>query len=245
MPFEINKKKWDELYLNRNAENRTHAEIDSVPDDEMWDDPELGYDVVYLLNHITDKHTSILDIGSGDGAVLGKLLMKYPYLYGLGIDGSSEAVLFALKKAKEYNIDNRCSFINQLMQKPFIFDKKFDVVISNFALQFNTSESARNVFQQISYVLADDGLFCGKMRSINRDVPNTYKQYRGEPNTYISFEDHEYGLIYHHFSLEELKSYAKILNGEIIYLHEEIEYKKYAPYEKRAWYEVVISRCHL
>lgn len=240
--FQENEKKWNELYKRSENEDRPVLEIDSVPNHEDWNDSILDYD--YIVDYVKDSDKMVLDIGTGNGAILGLLCKEYPHLSGVGFDVSDEAVSIGYYMLDKFSLLDRVKLLQNDMHKEWNIEKKnqFDIVMGNFSLQFNTIDSFKDILFQIKQCLNKDGRFIFKVRSNSRSVPDTYKEFPQEKNTYISGEEHEFNMIYHHYTKEDIYMAADILGGEIIHMKEDIRRREHDKYPIRAWWEVVIQK---
>ena len=139
--FKENRNKWNELYKRSENTNRARLEADSVPTYEDWNDSILDYD--YIVDYINEKDRKVLDIGTGNGAILGLLCKKYSFLSGVGLDISDEAISIGKQMLEKFSIKDRVEFLQNDMHDNWKIDKneQFDIVMANFSLQFNTYES--------------------------------------------------------------------------------------------------------
>lgn len=92
--------------------------------------PETEEVVTTALKIISREHApSVLDIGTGSGAILISLLKECPDASGLGTDISKSALAIAADNAKSLGVACRCAFQRaNFLEK---IDGKFDLVISN------------------------------------------------------------------------------------------------------------------
>lgn len=238
----LNRNKWNSLYRNLGSADRPPAEIDSVPPILGWGTEDLGKDYSYLLDFISPKNRAILDIGTGNGHVLGYLLLKFGNLTGIGFDVSDEAIKQGMKKVREYGLDERMTLMQRNMHEDWGLDEqqKFDVIMANYCLQFNTQKSFISVVMKVKSHLKPNGIFVGKVRSTSRSVPANYVKYGNESGTYVSGESHEQGMVYHHYCKDDIYEARDVLQGEIIRLDEVKDVREYDPYPIRAWYEFAI-----
>ncbi|MBL41819.1 MAG: protein-(glutamine-N5) methyltransferase, release factor-specific [Rhodospirillaceae bacterium] len=97
--------------------------LDPRPDSEIIIESVLKY------NNFLDKDVSILDIGTGSGALLLSLLAEFPQSIGLGIDRSFKAIKVAKQNSRNLGLNNRANFA--VMDWCSGVNTKFDIVISN------------------------------------------------------------------------------------------------------------------
>jgi len=94
--------------------------------------PETEELVELVINIITSLHVtrySILDIGTGSGAIAVALAKYLPNVNVIGIDSSAKAIKIAKKNARYHKVAKRCKFvIGDLLDTINI---KADMIISN------------------------------------------------------------------------------------------------------------------
>lgn len=234
----INREKWNSLYQNLNEE-RSKLEIQSVPDEESWG--KTTEDKI-LENSMRVNDKSILDLGTGIGAHLATVLFKFPDVIGVGMDISDTAVHIGNQLILNHNLQDRM----YLFQAGFtdnwssLLKQKFDIVSAICSMQFCRKKDLPKLLEQVKEVLKPDGRFVCKCRSTRRDIPDSYIL-TDEENTYISHENHEYGMTYHHYTKSDMEYIADLLGGKIIVLQEEIKYREYDKKPKRAWWELIVD----
>lgn len=74
---------------------------------------------------------SILDLGTGSGAILITLLKQYPYGYGVGIDISETALNYAKENSRAHQVDERAQFLKGDFFSALKQKEKFDLILSN------------------------------------------------------------------------------------------------------------------
>lgn len=92
-------------------------------------DTEAILDVVMLAVQPQDSFTMI-DLGTGSGAILLATLAERPGGKGVGTDISTEALAVARENAANLDLDSRCDFIRTEWAAGFA-DHSFDLVVSN------------------------------------------------------------------------------------------------------------------
>ena len=109
------------------------AVLDPRPDSETLVETALdlfgGADLSPLRK---DREMTLLDLGTGSGALLISLLLEWPQARGVGVDVSPEALRVARQNAKALNCLDRVEFV----EGNWIFEglekgRKFDLVICN------------------------------------------------------------------------------------------------------------------
>ncbi|KAF0185912.1 MAG: release factor glutamine methyltransferase [Hyphomonadaceae bacterium] len=91
--------------------------------------PETEVIVDYVLKSSPESAQTVLDLGTGTGAILLALLAERPNWTGLGIDISSEALDLARENAKMHSLSERAHF--QIGNWAENITEKFNIVTSN------------------------------------------------------------------------------------------------------------------
>lgn len=92
-------------------------------------DTEAILDVV-MLAFAPHESFTMIDLGTGSGAILLATLAERAAAKGVGTDISTEALAVARENAANLDLDNRCDFIRTEWATGF-GDRSFDLVVSN------------------------------------------------------------------------------------------------------------------
>ncbi|GAA0616460.1 peptide chain release factor N(5)-glutamine methyltransferase [Brevundimonas kwangchunensis] len=92
-------------------------------------DTEAILDVV-MLAYAPHESFTMIDLGTGSGAILLATLAERAAAKGVGTDISTEALAVARENAANLDLDNRCDFIRTEWATGF-GDQSFDLVVSN------------------------------------------------------------------------------------------------------------------
>ncbi|MBL0968725.1 MAG: peptide chain release factor N(5)-glutamine methyltransferase [Brevundimonas sp.] len=92
-------------------------------------DTEAILDVV-MLAFAPHESFTMIDLGTGSGAILLATLAERAAAKGVGTDISTEALAVARENAANLDVDNRCDFIRTEWATGFA-DQSFDLVVSN------------------------------------------------------------------------------------------------------------------
>ena len=92
-------------------------------------DTETILDIV-MLAHARHEAFSVIDLGTGSGAILLAVLSERPGAHGVGTDISSEALAVARENAANLDLDGRATFLRTEWAAGF-GDHSFDLVVSN------------------------------------------------------------------------------------------------------------------
>src|SRR5438046_4627816 len=102
----------------------------------------------------------ILDLGAGDGLLLGAVLEAYPEASGVAVDFSP--LMLEQAKQRLANFGTRAITREADLQSPAwlkTVDGQFDAIVSGFAIHHLTHERKRVLYQEIYDLLAPGGLF--------------------------------------------------------------------------------------
>ena len=92
-------------------------------------DTETILDIV-MLAHARHEAFSVIDLGTGSGAILLAILSERPAAKGVGTDISFEALAVARENATNLDLDGRATFLRTEWASGFA-DHSFDLVVSN------------------------------------------------------------------------------------------------------------------
>lgn len=110
-----------------------------------------------LLECLPAQMNRVLDLGSGDGRLLGLVKLARPNISAIALDFST-AMLVCLKgrfaSAKSVQV------IDHDLQNPLPHFGKFDAVVSSFAIHHLTHERKRALYAEIYAALNPGGVFC-------------------------------------------------------------------------------------
>jgi tRNA (cmo5U34)-methyltransferase len=116
-----------------------------------------GYAAVIELLACGDEITRVLDLGTGDGYTLGRVLTAYPHAVGVGLDFSTEM----LGRARaHFGDDPRVEIHEHDLDHPL--PKKlgsFDLVVSSFAIHHCVPERQRALYAEVFELLTPGGRF--------------------------------------------------------------------------------------
>lgn len=234
-----NREKWNNLYNDLSNKKRDMPTVQSVPEVESWG--KTTEDKI-LEESVREGDRCILDLGTGIGANLATALVANPQMSAVGIDISDVAVEIGNKLIEENHFQNRMKLLRAGLLDDWAnkVNQKFDIVSAICCIQFCRMSEMKKLTQQIKRVVKPKGRFVCKCRSTSRDVPDTYIEC-DEENTYISYEPHEYGMVYHHYSREDMLEIADKLGGKVVLLREELKYREYDKFPQRGWWEMVVD----
>ena len=173
---------WEKIYeKGKLLKREPHDEIDNIVN-------------IFKSN----KANRILDLGSGGGRHLIYLARKGFDVYGL--DSSPTGLAFTLSCLADEKLAAHLTISD--MQKPPYDDHYFDAIISVQVIHHNMVSGVINTINEISRVLAGNGLIWITM-PVSKNEPSK-NQKEVEPGTYIPLDGQEKGLPHHYFSKDEI-----------------------------------------
>lgn len=84
-----------------------------------------------ILQRYDHQPRSMLDLGTGTGAILLALLSERPQWQGLGVDISADAVALAKQNAQAHQLQKRATFLQSDWFAAVPATARFDIIISN------------------------------------------------------------------------------------------------------------------
>ena len=110
-----------------------------------------------LLELLPATVSRVLDLGSGDGRLLGFVLARYPDAKAVALD-FSPTMLECLRRRFAEN--SNVSVIDHNLDYPLPPLGQFDAVVSSFAIHHCSHERKRELYGEILGLLAPGGIFC-------------------------------------------------------------------------------------
>ena len=109
-----------------------------------------------LLDHVPCNARRVLDLGTGDGRLLGLLQRDRHDMVGLGLD-VSELMLEAA--GKRFADDERIEVMRHDLTEPLPALGRFDVVVSSMAIHHLEHERKRSLYREVFDLLEHGGVF--------------------------------------------------------------------------------------
>lgn len=110
-----------------------------------------------LLDHVPHTVKRILDLGTGDGRLLGLLKIERSLFKGVALD-FSPAMLEAV--SQRFAGDETVEVVEHNLDYPLPNLGQFDAVVSSFAIHHCTDERKRSLYAEIFGLLEPGGVFC-------------------------------------------------------------------------------------
>lgn len=110
-----------------------------------------------LLEEVPGDVTRILDLGSGDGRLLGLLLLARPAARGVAVEFSPPM----LERLRDrFGGEDRVRVVAHDLERPLPPLGTFDVVASSFAIHHLPHPRKRELYQEVWAALGPGGVFC-------------------------------------------------------------------------------------
>jgi len=110
-----------------------------------------------LLEHVPRSAQRILDLGTGDGRLLGLLKIDRPDVDGVAMD-FSPTMLEAVRQ--RFTDDAKVKIVDHNLDVPLPQLGKFDGVVSSFAIHHLAHSRKRALYQEVFGLLESGGIFC-------------------------------------------------------------------------------------
>ncbi len=109
-----------------------------------------------LLEHVPREVRRVLDLGTGDGRLLGLLRIDRPEMVGVGVDFSA----LMLKAARgRFAGEERIELVEHDLTEPLPSLGSFDAVVSSMAIHHLEHERKRSLYGEIFALLEPGGVF--------------------------------------------------------------------------------------
>ena len=145
--------------------------MSSQPNINLWSSPQHALDYLSradsiphrtegeatLLECLPERMNRVLDLGSGDGRLLGLVLLARPNVSAIALDFST-AMLVRLRG--RFSSARNVQVIDHDLQNRLPQFGKFDAVVSSFAIHHLTHERKRALYAEIFAALNPGGVFC-------------------------------------------------------------------------------------
>lgn len=110
-----------------------------------------------LLEEVPKDAGRILDLGAGDGRLLGLLLLACPTARGVPLE-FSPPMLERLRQ--RFGQDNRVEIVEHDLERPLPSLGKFDVAASSFAIHHVPHPRKESLYREVWDLLHPGGIFC-------------------------------------------------------------------------------------
>jgi SAM-dependent methyltransferase len=127
-----------------------------------------------LLAQVPKTVGRILDLGTGDGRLLGLLKIDRPQVQSVAIDFSPTMLAAVRQRFAE---DETVEVIAHNLDEPLPSLGNFDAVVSSFAIHHLTHDRKRSLYEEIFSLLASGGIFCN-LEHVASPTQNLHDRFR-------------------------------------------------------------------
>ena len=138
-----------------------------------------------LLEFIPRTVRRILDLGTGDGRLLGLVRQERPDMEGVAVD-FSPTMLEAVRQ--RFAGESSVSVVTHNLDEPLPGLGKFDAVISSFAIHHLVHERKRALYMEIYDLLNPRGVFCN-LEHVASPTPELHEQFLERIGFTVETED--------------------------------------------------------
>ena len=138
-----------------------------------------------LLEFIPRTVRRILDLGTGDGRLLGLVRQEHPDMEGVAVD-FSPTMLEAVRQ--RFAGESSVSVVTHNLDEPLPGLGKFDAVISSFAIHHLVHERKRALYMEIYDLLNPRGVFCN-LEHVASPTPELHEQFLERIGFTVETED--------------------------------------------------------
>jgi tRNA (cmo5U34)-methyltransferase len=112
-----------------------------------------------LLEQISNSTKRVLDLGTGDGRLLGLIRLQFPQIQGVALDFSDPMIEQAKKR---FVNDKQVSIIKHDLSLRLPTEQlgHFDAVVSSLAIHHLTHPRKKQLYYEIFNILNPKGIFC-------------------------------------------------------------------------------------
>jgi SAM-dependent methyltransferase len=125
-----------------------------------------------LLEEVPKDASRLLDLGSGDGRLLGLLLTRCPEATGVALDFSAAM----LERLRERFFDDRVNVVEHNLEEPLPALGTFDVVASSFAIHHMPHPRKETLYREVWGVLRPGGVFCN-LEHVSSPSPRVHQRF--------------------------------------------------------------------
>ena len=138
-----------------------------------------------LIEQLSAGTRRVLDLGTGDGRLLGLVKLAYPECMGVALDFSPTM----LDKARErFAGDETVRVVEHDLAKPLPDLEVFDAVISSFAIHHLLHERKRELYEEIFALLEPGGVFLN-LEHVSSPTPRLHERFLAALSLTVEEED--------------------------------------------------------
>jgi tRNA (cmo5U34)-methyltransferase len=146
-----------------------------------------------LLEQIPTSAKRVMDLGTGDGRLIGLIRLQYPQIEGVALDFSDPMIEQAKKR---FANDKHVSIIKHdfNFQLPAKQLGRFDAVVSSLAIHHLTDPRKKQLYSEIFDILDPKGTFCN-LEHVSSATENLHLKFLAATGFTPQTEDHSNKLL--------------------------------------------------
>ena len=129
-----------------------------------------------LLEFVPKGIRRILDLGTGDGRLLGLLRIERPDSEGVALDFSPTMLKAACER---FAGDDKVQIVEHNLDNPLPDLGRFDAIVSSFAIHHCSDERKRALYSEIFAALNAGGVFCNLEHVLPATISPRARNYCG------------------------------------------------------------------
>ncbi len=128
-----------------------------------------------LLNQIPKNIHRILDLGTGNGRLLGLVKLTQPAAEGIALDFSDAMLMHARKR---FSDDPKIQIVKHDFGQPLLLSEfgRFDAIVSSLAIHHLTHERKRQLYREVFDLLNSKGVFCN-LEHVSSPTENLHRKF--------------------------------------------------------------------
>jgi tRNA (cmo5U34)-methyltransferase len=138
-----------------------------------------------LLEQLPKGLNRVLDLGTGDGRLLGLVKVQYPQVQAIAVD-FSPTMLEAVQT--RFAGDSTVEVVEHNLDLPLPNLGNFDAIVSSFAIHHCSHPRKRSLYAEIFAALQPGGIFCN-LEHVSSPTPRLHAQFLYKLGKTVETED--------------------------------------------------------